>query len=51
MVLQPDGKIVLVGSTYYKEYGGGMAVARYNPNGTLDTSFHGDGWVFVGLRR
>ena len=40
MALQADGKIVAVG------YGGSsrdFALARYNPNGSLDTSFSGDG--------
>jgi uncharacterized delta-60 repeat protein len=40
--LQPDGKIVVVG------YGGsvGFLVARFNADGTLDTSFGGgDGWL------
>jgi len=38
VALQADGKIVAVG-------GGGadFALARYNPNGSLDTSFSGDG--------
>ena len=36
---QPDGKIVVVGSTH----AAGFALARYNPNGSLDTSFSGDG--------
>ena len=40
--LQPDGRIVAVGNT-----GGGstgnFALARYNPDGSLDTSFSGDG--------
>jgi uncharacterized delta-60 repeat protein len=36
VALQDDGKIVVVG-------GGGFALARYNPNGSLDTSFSGDG--------
>ncbi|MCW2961183.1 MAG: hypothetical protein JWM90_1570 [Thermoleophilia bacterium] len=37
---QPDGKIVVAGA----EYGADprFMVARYNPNGTLDTSFDGD---------
>jgi uncharacterized delta-60 repeat protein len=41
ILLQPDGKLVAVGSSgpiYF-------ALARYNPNGTLDTSFSGDGKV------
>jgi uncharacterized delta-60 repeat protein len=39
VALQSDGKIVAVG----RAGGGGFAVARYNPNGTLDASFSGDG--------
>jgi uncharacterized delta-60 repeat protein len=44
MALQPDGKIVVVGST---DSGGGtnFALARYNPDGTLDTTFSFDGKV------
>jgi uncharacterized delta-60 repeat protein len=38
VVLQPDGKIVVAGRA-----SGGMAVARYEPDGTLDRSFAGDG--------
>ena len=41
-VRQPDGKIVAVGT----DRGRGtlaFALARYNPNGSLDTSFSGDG--------
>ena len=44
VVLQPgDGKIVAVGRA--GGLGGTIALARYNPNGTLDTSFGGDGKV------
>jgi uncharacterized delta-60 repeat protein len=46
-VLQPDGKIVVVG---WAEYwygapfpGSNYALARYNSDGTLDTTFDGDG--------
>ena len=38
VAIQPDGKIVVAGST-----DAGFALARYNTNGTLDTSFSGDG--------
>src|SRR5207342_1892113 len=38
VALQADGKIVAVGVT-----GQDFALARYNPNGSLDTSFSGDG--------
>lgn len=40
VVVQPDGKIVVVGSA--GEY---WAVARYNANGSIDTTFDGDGKV------
>src|SRR5687767_2252652 len=39
MALQADGKIVVVGDDY------DFRVARYNPNGSLDTSFGGGGVV------
>jgi uncharacterized delta-60 repeat protein len=47
LAVQPDGKIVVAG--YSVELDGDdvpardLAVARYNPNGTLDTGFSGDG--------
>jgi len=48
VTLQPDGKILVAGYS-----GGGLdpsidgdfALARYLPNGSLDTTFHGDGKV------
>jgi uncharacterized delta-60 repeat protein len=40
VALQPDGKIVVVGST---SVGDNAAVYRVNPNGTLDPTFDGDG--------
>lgn len=43
LVLQPDGKIVAAGRA--GGAGGRMAVARYQPDGTLDPSFSGDGRV------
>ena len=48
VVLQPDGKIVAGG----KQTSGQaelFAVARFNTNGTLDTSFDGDGRVTTAL--
>ncbi|MDQ3041333.1 MAG: FG-GAP-like repeat-containing protein [Acidobacteriota bacterium] len=44
--LQPDGKIVAAG---YKTVDGNrdFAVARYNPDGTLDTAFGTNGKVFT----
>ncbi len=49
-VQKTDGKIVVAGyaETSLDSFGnryGDFAVARYNPNGTLDTTFDGDGWV------
>jgi serralysin len=43
VAIQTNGKIVAVGVT--KGTRGQFALARYNPNGTLDTSFGGDGRV------
>jgi uncharacterized delta-60 repeat protein len=40
VVLQPDGKIIVAGLRSFD-----FAVARYNSNGTLDTTFSGDGKV------
>lgn len=41
MLIEPDGKIVVVGSD-----GNSMLfIARFNPNGTLDTSFDTDGRI------
>ena len=42
VALQADGKIVVVGTTGGVA-SGDFALARYNPNGSLDTSFSGDG--------
>jgi uncharacterized delta-60 repeat protein len=42
MVRQPDGKLVIVGSTSATN-GGDFAIARLNPDGTPDTGFSGDG--------
>ena len=39
MVVQADGKFILTGYSL----GNGLAVARYNSNGSLDNSFSGDG--------
>ncbi|MBY0512282.1 MAG: hypothetical protein K2P78_00010 [Gemmataceae bacterium] len=41
VVLQPDGKLVVAGTTAPAVGGSSFLVARYNPNGTLDTTFGG----------
>jgi uncharacterized delta-60 repeat protein len=43
VVVQPDGKIVLAGSLNSGPGSSEFAIARYNPDGTPDTSFSGDG--------
>jgi uncharacterized delta-60 repeat protein len=47
--LQTDGKIILAGIV---NYGGKFScgIVRYNPDGTLDTTFDGDGKTFVRIR-
>ena len=45
MLLQPDGKIVVVGSAGTGE----MAAVRYNSDGTPDTTFGSGGKVLVGF--
>jgi len=42
VALQPDGKIVAAGNSI-SGFTDRFALARYNPNGSLDTSFDGDG--------
>ena len=44
VVIDPNGKIVVVGATEPTTYGDSdFAVARYNADGSLDTSFDSDG--------
>ena len=47
VALQSDGKIVAAGGVHILSSGTGddFGLARYNPDGTLDTSFDGDGKV------
>jgi uncharacterized delta-60 repeat protein len=50
LALQADGKIVAAGTqTFNSPAAGGsdFALARFNPNGTLDGSFDGDGKLTV----
>ncbi|MFN8442691.1 MAG: hypothetical protein U0175_18090 [Caldilineaceae bacterium] len=48
VILQPDGKLVVAG---WGASGSSVdfALVRYNPDGTLDTSFDGDGKVLTDL--
>ncbi len=46
IAIQSDGQIVAVGSAYLNAIYN-FALARYNPDGSLDTSFDGDGQVIT----
>ena len=43
MAIQANGRIVAVGVAGGGATGQDFALARYNPNGSLDASFSGDG--------
>lgn len=45
IILQPDGKFVVLGTTNYFSNTRDFALARYNSNGTLDTTFGTGGKV------
>jgi uncharacterized delta-60 repeat protein len=49
MAIQSDGKIVLAGKTPTGFGGGDFALARYNPDGSLDTSFGAGGKLTTDL--
>ena len=50
VAVQPDGKIVVAGfADQASGFNSDFALARYNPDGTLDTSFDGDGIVTTDL--
>jgi uncharacterized delta-60 repeat protein len=49
VVVQADGGIVAAGSASPLPGEGSFALARYNPDGSLDTSFDGDGRVTTGF--
>ncbi|HET7487171.1 MAG TPA: Calx-beta domain-containing protein [Acidimicrobiales bacterium] len=47
VLIRPDGKIVAVGTSYAAD--DDVALARYNPDGSLDTTFGSGGKVVTGL--
>lgn len=50
VAVQPDGKIVVAGNSRFNAaYSFDLAVARYNTDGTLDTSFDFDGFAILGI--
>jgi uncharacterized delta-60 repeat protein len=48
LALQPDGKLVAAGYSY-NGFNYDFALARYNPDGSLDTNFHGTGKVTTAI--
>jgi uncharacterized delta-60 repeat protein len=51
VAVQPDGKIVVAGEAAAGTTNSRYALARYNTDGTLDTTFGGDGLVTTNLSR
>ena len=53
LAIQPDGRLVVAGGTRpfgpYDEHPPDFALARYNRDGSLDTTFDGDGKVSTGF--
>ena len=49
MAIQSDGKIIAAGRNYDSTGAGGLALVRYNTNGTLDTTFGTGGKVTTNL--
>lgn len=47
MAIQSDGKIVVAGTAYSNTGNDNFAVARYNPDGTLDSTFSEDGKLII----
>lgn len=47
VAIQPDGKIVVTGSSYNETTGSSFATVRYRTNGLLDNSFHATGKVIT----
>ena len=46
MAIQPDGKIIAAGSTSSGLFGDGIRLARYNPDGSMDSTFGAGGSVW-----
>lgn len=51
IALQPDGKIIVAGVSAVDSSRSDFALARYNTNGSLDTSFSGDGIVTTNIAK
>ena len=48
-ILQPDGKLIVVGGIAGLNTGSDFYVIRINPNGGLDTTFDGDGEATIAV--
>jgi uncharacterized delta-60 repeat protein len=44
-VLQPNGKIITVGPSYNADASSNFGLARFNPDGSIDSTFNGTGCV------
>jgi len=49
LAVQPDGKIIAAGKSLINLISGNLLVARFNANGTLDTTFASDGVLDLNL--
>lgn len=49
LLIQPDNKIVVAGYSYSNASGNDFALARYNPDGSLDLSFDSDGIAITAM--
>lgn len=49
VAIQTDGKVVVVGTSNHRGVDARMALARYNTDGTLDSTFSGNGRVATNL--
>jgi uncharacterized delta-60 repeat protein len=49
LVLQPDGKVVVAGSSFNLATAQDFTLVRYSPDGSLDTSFNGTGKVTTAI--
>ncbi|HVE60105.1 MAG TPA: delta-60 repeat domain-containing protein, partial [Pyrinomonadaceae bacterium] len=47
VVIQPDGKILVAGNALAANFTNDFSLVRYNPNGTPDNSFDGDGKLYA----
>ncbi len=47
LAIQTDGKILVVGDVFDSSNYVGIALVRFNADGSLDTSFNGDGHVMI----